>query len=64
MNYQHPPIVCGVCLLCACIFWIDYRIIESIGRLSFCKKRDFYDGDSENKWGMLFFCGGCKRKKK
>ena len=36
-------------------FWIDYRIIESIGHLSFFKKRDLYDGDSEKKWGMFFF---------
>ena len=35
-------------------FWIDYRIIECIGHFSFCKKRDFYDGDSE-KNGVSFF---------
>ena len=46
-------------------FWIDYRIIESIGHLSFFKKRDFYDGDSEKKWGMLFlfFFVGVKEKR-
>ena len=49
--------------------WIDYRIIEFIRHLSFCKKRDFYDGDSEKKWGMLFlfsffsFCGGTRKNK-
>ena len=49
-------------------FWIDYRIIESIGHLSFCKKRDCYDGYSKKKWGMLFFLcfffggGGVKEK--
>ena len=36
-------------------FWIDYRIIDFIGHLSLFKKRDFYDGDSERKWGV-FFC--------
>ena len=49
-------ILCGVILLCASFFfWIDYRIIEFIGHLFFCKKRDFYDGHSEKKSGMLFF---------
>ena len=46
-------------------FWIDYRIIEFIGHLSFCKNRGFYDGDSETKWGMLFlgFFVGAQEKR-
>ena len=35
-------------------FWIDYRIIEFIGHLSFCQKR-FLWWDFEEKWGMIFF---------
>ena len=41
-------------------------IIESIGHLSFCKKRDFYVGDSGEKmghaWFLLFFGWGYKKK--
>ena len=36
-------------------FWINYRIIESIGHLSFCKKINFYGGDCEKKMGHVFF---------
>ena len=43
-----------VLLFVVCVHLLG-SIIESIGHLSFCKKRDFYGGDSEeNKWGMFF----------
>ena len=43
-------------------FWIDYRIIEFIGHLSFCKKREFYDGDSEKNGAGFFVFVGYKKK--
>ena len=58
-------LICLFFLLCGAIFWIDYRIIESIGHLSFCKKIDVNGGDSEKKFGhvCLVFCRGRRKKK-
>ena len=61
-----PPIVCGGFFCCVrAFFWIDYRIIEFIGHLSFCQKR-FLWWDFEEKWGMIFFLDflwGTRKKK-
>ena len=66
MTAHHPPILYGVFFLSLrAFFWIDYRIIEFIGHLSNCKKRDIYDGDSEKKMGHAFFfsSGGTRKNK-
>ena len=64
---HHPPIVCGGFFCCVrAFFWIDYRIIEFIGHLSFCQKRDFYDGILKKNGAWFFFsifCGGTRKKK-
>ena len=48
-----PPSHSMWCFFVVCVHFFG-SIIEFIGHLSFCKKRDFYDGDSEKKWSMLF----------
>ena len=62
-----PPIVCGGFFCCVrAFYWIDYRIIEFIGHLSFCQKRDFYDGILKKNGAWFFFsifCGGTRKKK-
>ena len=57
-----PPPSHSMWVFCCCVrafFWIDYRIIEFIGHLSFCKKRYFYDGilKKNGAWFLFsFFC--------
>ena len=45
----------------SCVFFVVCVHFLAAILESFCKNRDFYDGDSEKKWGMVFFCG-VKRK--
>ena len=42
-------------VVCLHFFWIDYRIIEFIGQLSFCKKRDFMMGILKKNGACFFF---------
>ena len=70
MNCPPPSHSMWVLFFFCCVrafFWIGYRIIEFNGHLSLCKHIFiFFDEDSEEKWGLvffLFFCGGTRKKK-
>ena len=58
------------CFFCCvrAFFWIDYRIIEFIGHLSFCKKKEFNDGDFFLLWRYkkkeIYILQKKKKKKK
>ena len=56
-----PPIVCGGFFCCVrAFYWIDYRIIEFIGHLSFCQREIFMMGfwrKMGHDFFSLFFVG-------